>query len=324
MQNELKEIYKAATERREAALTFTVDGEEYLRSFRPPERLILLGCGNIGQELCRYASDLGFTVTAVDERPSFANRTLMPDAAEILCSDFPDAIRRLQITERDYVCVITRGHRFDADCLREILPGAYPRYLGMIGSKRRVALLLRQLESEGFDPDALKLIHAPIGISINALTVKEIAISIVAELIQCRRTGLDRRSRETRLAAEDIDLKLLEFLACEPTPKALLLVYDTSGSTPVKSGAMMAVDKLGRTVGTIGGGCGESAVLTDARRIIGSGLQRSVTVDISVLCPMGITGASWRPSPADGALRERSWTKAGVRSERTGAPKSTP
>ena len=281
MLEKLKEIYRAASEGKEAALTFTADGEEYLRSFHPPERLILLGCGNIGQELCRYAADLGFTVTAVDERPGFANRTLMPDAAEILCSDFPDAIRRLQITERDYVCVITRGHRFDADCLREILPGAYPRYLGMIGSKRRVALLMKQLESEGFGPDALKRIHAPIGISINALTVKEIAISIVAELIQCRRAGLDRRSKETRLTAEDIDLRLLEFLTCDETPKALLLVYETSGSTPVKSGAMMAVDKVGRTVGTIGGGCGEGAVLKDAYRIIGSGTQCTVTVDMS-------------------------------------------
>ena len=281
MLNKLKEVYRTVAEGKEAALTFTADGEEYLRSFHPPERLILLGCGNIGQELCRYAADLGFTVTAVDERPAFANRTLMPDAAEILCSDFPDAIRRLQITERDYVCVITRGHRFDADCLREILPGAYPRYLGMIGSKRRVALLMKQLESEGFGPDALKRIHAPIGISINALTVKEIAISIVAELIQCRRAGLDRRSKETRLTAEDIDLRLLEFLTCDETPKALLLVYETSGSTPVKSGAMMAVDKVGRTVGTIGGGCGEGAVLKDAYRIIGSGTQCTVTVDMS-------------------------------------------
>lgn len=281
MLNKLKEVYRTVAEGKEAALTFTADGEEYLRSFHPPERLILLGCGNIGQELCRYAADLGFTVTAVDERPAFANRTLMPDAAEILCSDFPDAIRRLQITERDYVCVITRGHRFDADCLREILPGAYPRYLGMIGSKRRVALLMKQLESEGFGPDALKRIHAPIGISINALTVKEIAISIVAELIQCRRAGLDRRSKETRLTAEDIDLRLLEFLACDDVPKALLLVYETSGSTPVKSGAMMAADKVGRTVGTIGGGCGEGAVLKDAYRIIGSGTQCTVTVDMS-------------------------------------------
>ena len=277
----LKEIHTAAAAGAETQLCFNVDGREYVRRFQPADRLILLGCGHIGKELCRYAADLGFSVTAVDERPGFANSTQMPEAETILCDSFPNAIRRLNITERDYICVITRGHRFDADCLRAILPGAFPKYLGMIGSKRRVALLLQQLEGEGFRGDDLERIHAPIGVAINAITVKEIAISIVAELIQCRRADVYRRSRETRLSAEDVDLSLLEFLADDPTPKALLIVYETAGSTPVKSGAMMAIDRVGRTAGTIGGGCSENAVLTDARKLIGSGEQRSVVVDMS-------------------------------------------
>ena len=281
MLEQLKEVYRAVGAGRQAALSFEMDGERYTRSFCPPERLIVLGCGHIGQALCRYAADLGFSVTAVDERPDFANYTQMPEASEILCDSFPNAIAQLGITEQDYVAVLTRGHRFDADCLRAILPGAFPKYLGMIGSKRRVALLLQQLATEGFARGDLERVHAPIGLAINALTVKEIAISIVAELIACRRAGLDRRARETRLAAEDIDRALLEFLASDERPKALLLVYETGGSTPVKSGAMMAVDRLGRTAGTIGGGCSEAAVLTDARRIIGTGQRRSVTVDMS-------------------------------------------
>ena len=281
MLEQLKEVYRAVGAGRQAALSFEMDGERYTRSFCPPERLIVLGCGHIGQALCRYAADLGFSVTAVDERPDFANYTQMPEASEILCDSFPNAIAQLGITEQDYVAVLTRGHRFDADCLRAILPGAFPKYLGMIGSKRRVTLLLQQLETEGFARGDLERVHAPIGLAINALTVKEIAISIVAELIACRRAGLDRRARETRLAAEDIDRVLLEFLASDERPKALLLVYETGGSTPVKSGAMMAVDRLGRTEGTIGGGCSEAAVLTDARRIIGTGQRRSVTVDMS-------------------------------------------
>ena len=277
----LKEIHTAAAAGAETQLCLTVDGREYVRRFQPTERLILLGCGHIGKELCHYATDLGFSVTAVDERPGFANSMQMPEAETILCDNFSNAIRHLCITERDYVCVITRGHRFDADCLRTILPGAFPKYLGMIGSKRRVALLLQQLESEGFCRSDLERIHAPIGIAINALTVKEIAISIVAEMIQCRRADVDRRSKETRLSAEDVDLSLLEFLTDNPTPKALLIVYETSGSTPVKSGAMMAIDRIGRTAGTIGGGCGENAVLSDARKCIGTGAQRSVVVDMS-------------------------------------------
>ena len=276
----LKKIHAAAAAGAEAELCFPVDGTVYVRRFRPAERLILLGCGHIGKALCHYAADLGFSVTAVDERPGFANSTQMPEAETILCDSFPDAIRRLNITERDYVCVITRGHRFDADCLREILRGVFPKYLGMIGSKRRVALLFQQLESEGFALGDLERIHAPIGLPIRALTVKEIAISIVAELIQCRRADVDRRSKETRLSSENVDLPLLEFLAADPTPKALLIVYETSGSTPVKSGAMMAIDRLSRTAGTIGGGCSENAVLSDARKLIGTEAQRSVVVDM--------------------------------------------
>ena len=81
--------------------------------------------------------------------------------------------------------------------------------------------------------------------------------------------------------AEDIDLPVLEFLACSREPKALLLVLETSGSTPVKSGAMMAVDRNRKTVGTIGGGCSEHAVLLEARRIIGTNGYRCVEVDMS-------------------------------------------
>ena len=187
----------------------------------------------------------------------------------------------IQVNEWDYVAVITRGHRYDADCLREILPGTFPRYLGMIGSRRRVIGLLNLLEEEGFSREALDKIHTPIGVDIGALTVKEIAVSIVAELIQCRRQSTERRSRSTTLTAEDIDLPLLQFLAEDPAPKALLTVIETQGSTPVKSGAMMAVDQALRMAGTIGGGCSENAVLMDAYRIIGTGAKRCVTIDMS-------------------------------------------
>ena len=78
--SELKKIHTAAEAGENTQLRFTVDGTEYVRRFRPAERLILLGCGHIGQALCRYAADLGFSVTAVDERPGFANSMQMPEA----------------------------------------------------------------------------------------------------------------------------------------------------------------------------------------------------------------------------------------------------
>ena len=108
-----------------------------------------------------------------------------------------------------------------------------------------------------------------------------IGISIAAELVQCRRRETDRRSGAAALVTEDVDLPLLRFLAEDPAPKALMTVYETAGSTPVKSGAMMAVDRAFRTAGTIGGGCSENAVLLDACRLIGTGEDRCVTVDMS-------------------------------------------
>ena len=281
MRAQFEEILRLVRSGASASYSLEADGTQYLRNFRPRERLLLLGGGHIAQPLCRYAADLGFSVTVVDDRPSFANRARFPEAAEVLCDAFPHAIQSLQIGEQDYVAVITRGHRYDADCLRAILAGPFPKYLGMIGSRRRVFGLWNLLEEEGFSRAVLKQIHAPIGLDINALTIQEIAVSIAAQLIQCRRKGVSRRSGSAILTAEDIDLPLLEFLAEDPAPKVLLTVYETSGSTPVKSGAMMAADRNRRCVGTIGGGCGEAAVLSDAYRLIGTGGRRCVTVDMS-------------------------------------------
>lgn len=150
------ELYQAVLSGRPAAMTWEVDGAAYTRNFRPKERLILLGGGHIAQPLCRYGADLGFAVTVVDDRPSFANRTRFPEAADVICDAFPKALSSLRIHESDYVAVITRGHRYDADCLRSILAGTFPKYLGMIGSRRRVIDLFQLLRNEGISGELLK------------------------------------------------------------------------------------------------------------------------------------------------------------------------
>ena len=176
MHTEFQKILDQVQAKAPAARTFEAEGTTYIRNFRPNERLILLGCGHIAQPVCRYAADLGFSVTVADDRPSFANHTRFPEAEQVICDSFPNAIRQIQVNERDYVAVITRGHRYDADCLREILPGTFPRYLGMIGSRRRVIGLLNLLEEEGFSREALDKIHTPIGVDIGASSVMENAV----------------------------------------------------------------------------------------------------------------------------------------------------
>lgn len=281
MAEKYQDLYQTVLAGTPASIQWQVDGKTYIRNFRPKERLILLGGGHISQPLCRYGAELGFAPTVVDDRPVFADRARFPEAAEVICDAFPNALKALQLSERDYVVLITRGHRYDADCLRAILPGVFPRYLGMIGSRRRVAGLFELLEAEGFDAGLLQRVHAPIGLPINALTPQEIAISIVAELIQCRRKDTPRHSGSATLIEENVDPAVLAALCCSTEPRALLVVLEASGSTPVKSGAMMVVDRMLHTVGTVGGGCSEHAVLTEARRMIGTHRSKCVPIDMS-------------------------------------------
>lgn len=265
---------------RAAEITKEIDGERCVRRFIPEDRLILLGGGHIALALCKMAAMLDFAVTVVDDRPSFANSERFPDAARVVCDGFAAAIEGLRVRPTDYICVITRGHRWDGECLRQILKGEYPSYLGMIGSRRRVTGLLGLLREEGYDADKLAAIHTPIGLKIGAETPAEIAVSICAELVQHRRS---RPAEEDGAVLErtDTDFELLRFLAEGKAPAALMTVISTMGSTPAESGAIMVMDALGKTIGTIGGGCGEAEVMTAARRLIGSGQRRIVEVDMT-------------------------------------------
>ena len=256
------------------------DGDTaYIRRFTKPDRLILLGCGHVSMDVYRLARTLDFSVTAVDDRPTFANFERFPEA-EVICDDFVSAIKKLQITQRDYVCVLTRGHLWDKECVDAILSGDMPRYLGMISSRRRADGMRELLREQGFDHAAIDQLHAPIGLKIGAMTTAEIAVSICAELIQ-ERSKLRERLRENELAQSNVNMELLRYLAEGEEPRAMVTVLCSCGSTPVKSGSMMAVNQLGKTIGTVGGGCGEAAAINKARRLIGTGRSAVLHIDMS-------------------------------------------
>jgi xanthine dehydrogenase accessory factor len=258
-----------------------IDGQYYVRRFVPKARLILLGGGHIAVPLCKIASLLDFSVTVVDDRPGFANRGRFPDAEQILCAGFTESIQDLEICPSDYICVITRGHRWDADCLRAILPGCFPSYLGMIGSKRRVSGLLRILEVEGYDSKRLSMIRTPVGLNIRAKTPAEIAVSICAEMILHRRSRNDQEENVSVLERTDTDLSLLRFLAEDSAPGAVIMVLSVNGSAPARPGALMVTDRIGRTFGTVGGGCGEAEAIRVARQLIGTGRSTMLKIDLT-------------------------------------------
>ena len=246
----------------------------------PQERLIVLGGGHIALPVCRFGAACGFSVCVVDDRPDFANRSRFPEAEEVLCDSFENGIRKLSVTPFDYVVVITRGHRHDADCLRALLPGTMPAYLGMIGSRRRTKGLLEMLAAEGFDEDRLARICTPIGLNIGAITPAEIAVSILSEVIAYKR--LPEHGDPKRCCNDsDVELSTLQYLAENHEPKSIVTVIETKGSTPRGTGAKMAVSPLGKVTGSIGGGCSEAAVIQDAVRIIGTGRFQIVDIDLT-------------------------------------------
>lgn len=267
----------------ELVLRFTDQKGEskvYSRVFQPPQRLILLGGGHVSQPLSRYAADLDFAVTVVDDRPSFANAARFPEANSVICDAFVSAISALTVTRFDFVCVITRGHRYDAVCLRALFSGEMPRYLGLIGSRRRTIELFSMLEGEGIDRAKIDRVHTPIGIPIGAETPKEIAVSILAELIQQRSSrGVEREAE--RLALTSPEPALLDYLRSRQEPCAISVVVEKSGSTPVPTGAIMAVNQFGAIVGTVGGGCGEHEIRNHALEALRTGQPRLITLDMS-------------------------------------------
>ena len=268
--------------RRFARVTAEYDGDllTVCEPVMPRERLIVLGGGHIALPVCQIGAACGFQVCIVDDRPDFANRARFPEAAQVICDSFENGIRSLKVTPFDYVVVITRGHRHDADCLRVLLPGVAPAYLGMIGSRRRTRGLLEMLKEEGFDEDRLQAICTPIGLPIGAVTPAEIAVSILSEVIAYRR--LPEHGDPKRCCADsDLELSTLQYLAENTEPKAVVTVIETKGSTPRGTGAKMAVSPLGKVTGSIGGGCSEGAVIRDAVRIIGTGRYKVIDIDLT-------------------------------------------
>ena len=150
--------------------------------------LVVVGAGHVGQALARVAPQAGYAVTVLDDRASFANPLRLPDARTILVEDPRASLAALPPRRDRSVVLVTRGHRLDAECLRVAI-GLELAYLGMIGSRRRVRRILEHLAAEGIDAQRLARVRAPIGLDIGAETPGEIAVAILAEIIDVRRRG---------------------------------------------------------------------------------------------------------------------------------------
>jgi len=148
-------------------------------------RLIVFGGGHVSQALVRAASAVGFRSVVFDDRPDFASPALFPQAEELLCGSFGEVGKHVTVTADDYVVVMTRGHQADCEVLAQVLRSG-AKYIGCIGSKKKLALCRAQLLEAGFTAEEYERLHAPIGLAIGAETPAEIAVSVTAELIAVR------------------------------------------------------------------------------------------------------------------------------------------
>jgi xanthine dehydrogenase accessory factor len=154
----------------------------------PVPRAYIFGAGHISKSLSKAATLAGFATVVVDNRDTFANRERFPEALEVHAAEYEDVFPKLPINHTSYLIIVTRGHRDDMRVLRLALAtGA--RYIAMIGSKRKVINVIRDLEKEGVPRAAFERMNAPMGLDIGAVSPEEIAISVVAEMIAVRRNA---------------------------------------------------------------------------------------------------------------------------------------
>ena len=154
--------------------------------------LYLFGGGHVSLQIAKLAKTVGFKVVVIDDRPAFANKERFPMVDEARVEDLETVFERLNIDDQSYIVAVTRGHQHDQPVIEQAVR-TEARYIGMIGSKRKIARMWKKLIERGADPDRLSQVHAPIGLEIGADTPEEIAVSIVAQLIQTRRGRKDRK-----------------------------------------------------------------------------------------------------------------------------------
>ncbi|HET9703728.1 MAG TPA: XdhC/CoxI family protein [Vicinamibacterales bacterium] len=161
--------------------------EVFIEPIEASPAVYIFGAGHVGYYLAKMAHEAGFGVHVIDDRAAFANTERFPFAASVVVDDIPGWLERTTIPATAYAVIVTRGHRNDLDALRALAPRDL-RYIGLIGSRAKVARLYEQLLSDtNVDPARLERIHAPIGLDLGAVTPQEIAVSITAELIAVRR-----------------------------------------------------------------------------------------------------------------------------------------
>ncbi len=238
-------------------------------------KLVVCGGGHVGIPVAKIGRMLGFKVTVLEDRPEFAENARAAGADEVILAPFDEGLARVPGDEDTFFVVATRSHDLDNICLNVVCRKPHA-YIGALGSRRRSVLARERLVSEyGCDPETVASIHMPVGLLIGSETPEEIAVSVMAEIVQ-ERNRTDRSHRWSR--------ELLEALRdpqCKG-PLALATVTERHGSAPRSVGTRMLIRLDGTAVGSIGGGELEAEVIQKAQVMLASGSPAELEVQAAL------------------------------------------
>lgn len=232
--------------------------EVFTEIFTAEPELVILGGGHVAVPVCKLAAMTGFRVTVVEDRPDMVTGERFPDAANVVCQSFDDLSPVLDLQgDNSFYVIVTRGHQCDQTCLEQVLRREYA-YVGVIGSRRKVANCQEMLRKHGFRNADIAAVHMPIGLNISAQTPEEIAVSILGEIIQ----------EKNRKQTDTSPLAIWEWITSHPGEQAVVAtIVAKTGSAPRGVGSRMLCLPDGKTVGTIGGGILEYAVIQAAKEM---------------------------------------------------------
>ncbi len=231
--------------------------EVFFEDIAGKPKLIICGGGHIALPLSIMGKMLEFEVVVIDNRKEFANMERFCHVDRVICEDFEEALNKENVNGNTYIVIVTRGHKDDKKCLKKVLRTNH-KYLGMIGSRGKVAITFNSLKEEGYTQEELDTVYSPIGLKIGAQTPEEISVSIFAEIIKVKNEKLWC----------NIEDKILNKISSEKEDMVLATIIEKKGSSPRGIGAKMLVLKDGSFIGTVGGGSVENAVYEKAKELI--------------------------------------------------------
>ena len=242
------------------------------------KQIVICGGGHVSIPVITLGVMMGCEVTVMEDRPLFADNARRAGATKVICAPFEEGLEQVKGNADTYFVIVTRGHRYDQICLEKIARKEHA-YIGMIGSRRRTTLVKQILAEKGIDKNVLDSVYTPIGLDIGAETPVEIAVAIMAEIIEVK----NKKKRTCGYTKEIMQAVLNPESGSES--KVMATIVKRKGSAPQGVGIKMLVLRSGTCIGTIGGGCMEANIMQKAL------LMASGNGPEAVICKVDMTGA---------------------------------